>query len=179
LGTHWNDWGAYVAYRELMRAAAEWFPELETLAADRYRRLWQPGGEDILLSMLGLDGRGFPETLAFEPRFEIRAVEEKSDQPLDEFEPALRAPLTSRHPAASGPSVLVVRDSFAHRLIPFLSETFARVHYEWPASLTVPKRFRGMIQRERPALVIQEFAENALEKSPWRFRAFGKLEDAP
>ena len=179
MGTHWNDWGAYVAYRELMHAAREWFPQIEILPRHGYRRLRRPGGDVILLSMLGLDGRDFPETLVFEPRFETRAVEAKSGQALSEYTLKLRAPLTSLQPAASGPFAVVVGDSFGDKLMPFLSETFVQVHYEWPASLALSRWLRAMIKRDRPALVIHEFAESTLERPAERFRAFGRLKDPP
>ena len=50
------------------------------------------------------------------------------------------------------------RDSFAAQLIPFLAEHFERMLCIWDTNFD-----RAIIEHERPAVVIQEIVERALE----------------
>src|SRR5665811_247394 len=66
-------------------------------------------------------------------------------------------------------TVVVVRDSFAEQLIPFLSEQFQRVTYVW-----VPNPPFSLIEQESPDLVLQVMAERFLIRPPlmpdWELR---------
>jgi len=52
---------------------------------------------------------------------------------------------------------IVFQDSFGEALRPFLSERFQRVVYSWQVVFDP-----GMIERERPAVVIHEMVERTL-----------------
>jgi len=59
--------------------------------------------------------------------------------------------------ACVGPTVVMNQDSFGENLTPFLAERFRRTVVVEGSRLD-----RGLIERERPDIVIQEFVERAL-----------------
>jgi hypothetical protein len=59
--------------------------------------------------------------------------------------------ITENPGASGGLRAVMFRDSFASRLIPFLSEDFARILYQWQNDFD-PE----LVQREHPQVVIQE-----------------------
>ena len=56
------------------------------------------------------------------------------------------------------PRAVLFRDSFAAQLIPFLAEHFERMICIWDNDFD-----RAIVEHERPAVVIQEVVERALE----------------
>ena len=60
--------------------------------------------------------------------------------------------LVTQHQDPSLPTAMVFRDSFAGRLIPFLSEHFSRASYFWQNEFDFDD-----IERQKPDIVIQEF----------------------
>lgn len=64
--------------------------------------------------------------------------------------------------AANLPRAVMFRDSFASSMIPFLSEHFRRIVYEWQG----PNQFNyALVEREKPDVVIQEMVERKLSRS--------------
>ena len=60
--------------------------------------------------------------------------------------------VVTEHKDKSLPKAMVYRDSFAGRLIPFLSEHFSRASYLWQNEFDFEE-----IEQEKPDIVIQEF----------------------
>ncbi len=60
--------------------------------------------------------------------------------------------LVTEHRDPTLPKAMIFRDSFAGRLIPFLSEHFSRAFYLWQNEFDFDD-----IERQKPAVVIQEF----------------------
>ena len=76
-----------------------------------------------------------------------RVVEPEHEDPYGEV-----GLLVTEHKDRSLPKAVVYRDSFAGRLIPFLSEHFSRASYVWDNEFGFEQ-----IEREKPDIVIQEF----------------------
>jgi hypothetical protein len=67
-----------------------------------------------------------------------------------------------RDGAAGLPRAVMFRDSFGTALLPFLAEHFARIRFDW-----VDERFdAGVVESEKPQLVIQEVTERFLMRDP-------------
>jgi hypothetical protein len=174
LGTHWNALGAFHAYRAITLRLRDWFPELRPLVLEDFRVHSRPGGDMGLASMLGLEGVLAQQTLALAPRFERRAVDLKLGLPFHKVpKRGFRPSYASGAPGLTGPRVVLLRDSFGSQLWPFFAETFPRVFYLWPASLTVREVDRRVIAREHPDVVIRLFAERRLQEPMGALRAFG------
>lgn len=146
--THWNDRGGLVAYQALAQALTQWFPSLHPLQrGDFDTDPSVPSGDKT--TMLGLTdaGKVAMPGLVLRRGEGFTVVEPQHPDPYGEV-----GLLVTEHTDRSLPRAVVFRDSFAGRLIPFLSEHFSRASYLWQNEFDF-----DAIQREQPDIVIQEF----------------------
>jgi hypothetical protein len=164
--THWTTFGAFAGYVQIMKRLGQWFPQFEPEIRGDFDIAITPDLNGGLASMLAL-GDYFPESrVTFTPRFQRKAVETAAAHTVPPyFQPTV---VMDTHDA-SRPNVVVFRDSFAHELIPFLSEHFNKTTYLWPYPSTSREvRFfdKQFIEKEKPALVIDEFVERYFTEFP-------------
>jgi alginate O-acetyltransferase complex protein AlgJ len=147
--THWNDRGAFVAYRQIIGAVRARVPATPPAwTRDDFEPVVRvvPGMD--LAGMMGLT-RVLRETdLALVPRRPRRArvVEPSGARPMAE-----EGRLVTEIDDPSLPRAVIFRDSFASRLVPFLSEHFSRAVYLWQNDFDAAD-----VSREHPNVVIQE-----------------------
>jgi alginate O-acetyltransferase complex protein AlgJ len=154
--THWNDRGAYLAYRAIMQ-------RLDLPALPQYAGAPAPHRKSIdLARMAGLTEAetaasrptrcAVPEPVAFDP-----AVLDR-DQPFHYPFAAYKIPATV---CPSGRErLLIFQDSFAEALVPHLSETFARAAYVWRQPTL--EQMQQLVAVEHPTVVIEERVERFL-----------------
>jgi alginate O-acetyltransferase complex protein AlgJ len=154
--THWNDAGAWLLYREILTGLRPWYPELESTPDTAFVRVIRNGWSGDLATMLGLDGRLSEERLLLEPR-RVRAARmaDPGPRPVD----PQRRLSAAEHETPSRLRVVMFHDSFGLSLQPFLSESFSRIVFssgptDWRLNFDP-----ALVERERPAVVIQEIAE--------------------
>jgi alginate O-acetyltransferase complex protein AlgJ len=147
--THWNDRGALVAYQALITAARA---QVRSIPAAWTRADFEDVDRDVegmdLAGMMGLK-RVLRETdLTLVPRRPRRArvVEPAGGRPTDE-----EGRIVTEIPGSSLPRAVMFRDSFASRLVPFMSEHFSRAVYVWQNDFDTE-----IVTKERPDIVIQE-----------------------
>ena len=157
--THWNDLGAYAAYRAILQKLAEQLPAFEghePVAVRPFERTTPGLG---LPQIVGLS-QAYPER-----SFDLRVTEPRAEVPRKQragWEDRLRRQL----PFALGtgderlPKAVMFRDSFANALVPYLSESFSRIVYVWERDLN-PE----VVETEKPDVVIQEIAERFLGRT--------------
>ena len=151
--SHWNDLGAFVATQtvleRLREAAGDTLPGLAP--ADRrdfIRSEARRPGLD-LATMLGLESWVHEDDLRLRARQPgYRVVEPEHPDPAN-----IEGRLATLHTRAGLPRAVVFRDSFGSALVPYLSEHFSRALYLWEYDLDPL-----VIERERPQVVIQEWA---------------------
>jgi len=156
--SHWNFNGAIVGYEALMRAVQRALPP-GTLPdfVPAARPAYVPGVDYYsgdLARMLGLPQRVREDDVA--PLAKVLADAgsrcaqrvDKGEYPGFEFYACDRPVL---------PRAVILRDSMAIPLIPLLSENFSRVVYVESRKLD-----RALIEREKPAIVIEELVERSL-----------------
>lgn len=147
--THWNERGAYVAYRQLVEAIREQVPSVPPA--------WERGDFEAvsreenamdLAGMVGLKDVLREERLLLKPRRPriARTVEPAGGEPWWG-----EGRIVTEIPGSTLPRAVVFRDSFASRLAPFLSEHFSRVVYLWQDNFDA-----GVVRKEKPDVVIQE-----------------------
>ena len=156
--THWNEWGAYVAYREIVAALRGRYPGLEAKPASTFSVETLPdafsGG---LADMAGLGDylREDEIRLTLLSPGISRTVSTESGRNGDvEFSAA-----ESPNPAA--PRLVMLHDSFGDSLKPLLSEHFRRA-----AFFRTPRVSLQVLDREKPDVVIQEIVERSLMNGP-------------
>lgn len=156
LDSHWTHDGARVAYRLLTTQIPGLTPQNDD-------------GYDLTPTTFEGDlGRhvGLPESEWGEPgrRFTVRdRVVKRDDAPA--WVAGLPADSKPRHlpprmytcDAATGPTVVLFRDSFGEQLLPFLSADFRRA-----AVVSSDRLERNVIDAEQPAVVVQEIVARKL-----------------
>jgi hypothetical protein len=156
--THWNSRGAFVAYEELTRHLAHWFPAIQPLPRTAFHDVVQEadrGGD--LARMLNLTDQYREEVLDLQPKAPRLARLAAGSRPPSEAPAALPKPMVTECPTPGLPRAVIFHDSFFLGVYPFLSEHFHRAAYLWQYSLD-----RGLIEREHPDVVIQEVVERYL-----------------
>jgi hypothetical protein len=158
--SHWNELGAYAAYRaihERLRSLVPALADVEPIGVERSRRD-EPG-----MGLARIVGRAA-----------IQHEEVLSATPVDprsRIKPEHRATYAERvrtlAPIAHGvdddalPRAIMFRDSFANALIPYLSEDFQRILYVWNRDVD-PR----IVRVEQPDVVIQQILGRFLGRQP-------------
>lgn len=147
--THWNDRGAFVAYTAIVDAARVQVPAIPPpWTRSDFTAVARDVEAKDLAGMMGLKRVLREEDLLLvpgRPRL-ARVVEPAGAQPTDE-----EGRLVTEIPGSHLPRAVIFRDSFASRLVPFLSEHFSRAVYLWQNDFDA-----AVVEAERPDIVIQE-----------------------
>jgi alginate O-acetyltransferase complex protein AlgJ len=152
-GTHWNDIGAWAAYREVMEAAhaalpaivPRWRDEPMLVPTERAKESWD--------RRLHIDGRlTTADWTIRDPEPNWTLVYELKKVPRQRM---------TEIPSAPTPRVVVVHDSFAVPWQRWMSQHLGYVAYLWQAELDY-----AFVSQQRPDLVIQEHVERHLWPPP-------------
>lgn len=149
--THWNPYGAWVGYREILNVLQKDFPELKPYSLDDYVYLplgMQPGDIASNLGQVSVEEEHFELALA-------------SRKPVDKWIATVgkNQVITTALPGSTLPRLLIFRDSFSDNLAPFLSDNFSRAVYVSSYSID-----QHLIDAEKPDIVIYEATERWLSK---------------
>jgi alginate O-acetyltransferase complex protein AlgJ len=145
--THWNGFGAFVAYQQILRALQPQMPDLQPLdlgAFNRYRTM--DHGGDLAICIQQQDERQETQGIIFKPRAPLPPFK----QPVED---KASGGIATKNPDKSG-KVVLFRDSFAGALIAFLGYHFNEALYIWQ-----PEWDKEVLEREKPDLVIDEIVE--------------------
>ena len=156
--THWNDAGAYVAYRATIASLHD-AGVRDTIDFATVRPHMEPGGAD-LLALSGVAGLAPNPWLLYDfPRHaqEIMVPDYPNDPDLAHF---------ARHASiVANPSLrkaVFFGDSFLEQPRPFFAEDFRRAIFLHHSSVTDQQFDRHVLEAEAPDIVIQELIERSL-----------------
>ncbi len=154
--THWNNFGALVGYRELLRNVQN---EVKGFEFDPYENTKYEIKKEFSGDLAGML---------------LPSAELKDDQYVYDIGTNYKPDKPIRSPEAmdiitrskvNDHRLLIFRDSFANALIPYVSNAFGVVEY----SRVFPYDFR-LMQKEKPDVVIEQIVErnlpNLLTKAP-------------
>ena len=148
--THWNNYGAMLAYGEIMKKASGLTGQFDydDFVNSSYiiEKNWQGDLDAVLLP--AFPGRDYQ--VEFDKETQYRFI-----RPMRTYEDML----IETESTANDKRLLMFRDSFANALIPFLSDAFGYVCY----SRAVPFNY-SLIDRADPDIVIVEIAERNLPR---------------
>jgi len=158
--THWNQVGAYAAYRAILTRLRDLVPSLADAKVREveYRQKQTPGLG--LASLVGLEQVLVEEDLTAElthPRAEIA----REYRPRYAERVRRQAPFAHGVPDPGLPRAVMFRDSFGNALVPYLSEHFRRILYVWDRDVDP-----SVVIREKPDVVIQQIVGRLLERRP-------------
>jgi alginate O-acetyltransferase complex protein AlgJ len=147
--THWNYYGAFVAYQELVRTLAQkQVPGLKPLrmASFEVTNEFAPGGD--MARSLGVNMLE-SNAVIFIPQADL--------PPLDIYLPPENTKLKeiayAKNPRGKG-LVVVFNDSFGRYWVSFLGYQFAEADFVWHYDLNGP-----LIERKKPVFVVNEMVE--------------------
>ena len=147
-----------------MEALATWFPRLRAIPRSEFREVQiSEMGRDLSL-LLGIRNYYWDNYVDFKLIRPLLAHEVKGAAGQDDVPgkcPTGGPDMIFEHPDQRLPCAVMFRDSFATWLIPLLSEHFRRIVYTWQYTLD-----QGIVERERPDVVIQEMVERVLLSNP-------------
>jgi len=166
--SHWNYLGAMIASADIMQRVRSRFPEVPEFDESKFQLVWGAEGTGDLSLKVRLDyvegtyvesGRQSTTTQphsAIGVRYEITAHEvvEHAYKGLSATRPTR---LYRKAEAANLPRAIILRDSYADWMIPFLSEHFAESLFIWTRNLD-----EKVIDSFQPDLVIEEVVDRFL-----------------
>jgi alginate O-acetyltransferase complex protein AlgJ len=158
--SHWNAFGSYISYQQIGNYLSKWFPLIHIWKRSEFKKEHyqvEGGGLALWLGLNGLLVESAPTLVPLHPRksFTSEYLGEKESVISDSRKKYLAFATAVDDPNL--PKAIILRDSFADALQPFLSEHFRRIVYLWRYDLPVKE-----ILAEKPDVVIQEMVERAL-----------------
>lgn len=153
--SHWNFYGAYVAYHTMIRYMQKDFPMLEPLPLKALGWKKYKAFEPDLWMHLALEK--FFHTNELEPFSPAISEHIEPQLPVYEGYSAPAPPFCYENKAVDYPSMLLYGDSYAGYMLFYLSANFRRSVY-----LFTPLFYPSVMQQEKPDIVIQEMNDYAI-----------------
>jgi|GEM_PF-1960588 len=154
--THWNQFGAYLGYEEIMEAIRKDFPDLYTIPLDSFHvRIENSDGGDLMMN-LGLKS-GVPYD---QPVYKLKS--QNVPQPVDSsfaVKMSKKIFIRQMNPPHNKKKIFIVHDSMTMNLLGFLSPSFERVFYDWHTGVNVP-----LVMIEKPDILLHEMSEVFIAK---------------
>ena len=153
--THWNDRGAFAAYRRIIQELGALGLPVKALGPEAFDEAVedQPGGD--LVRLLGREGLTIEKDapiLSPKPSMPQIAQRPYTEMPGKNWIPKTE-PIFSENPGATVKAV-VFRDSFSSYMIKFFGYHFNRIVYVWQLNWDKP-----LIEREKPDVVMDVMLE--------------------
>jgi len=155
--THWNDYGAFLGYREMMRPLAAWFPAVRPFELEDFSVALKKGPAGDLAGMIGGTEFLSDENYLFTPRVPFTAKKVETNN-------TIRDPFTMQKEGAGLPRAVIFRDSFFTALVPFVAEHFSSSHFLWQR-WNSNTEMEGIVRKYQPDVVIEEVVERLIKES--------------
>lgn len=152
LDTHWNNYGAFIGYSNLMEEIKKDYPTLNILELKDFEVKTRPEKGGDLLNMLNVPlpklklkensiltlHKKVPYNYKYIKNEARKGVRTKNNKPLNQLR------------------IFVLRDSFTTAMEPFVSETFAEANFVWTHNFNSQY---NEILKYKPDIVIHEMVE--------------------
>jgi alginate O-acetyltransferase complex protein AlgJ len=151
--THWNDRGALIGYQQIAARLHDWFPAIRPMTREDFETSPAADSGDRT-TMLGLVDEGKRAMPGLVPRagWTAKVIEPVHPDPYGEDGTVITETGPDARGAGTGlPRGVMFRDSFGSRLLPYLSENFSRILYQWQKDIDP-----HLIVAEHPDVVIYE-----------------------
>lgn len=160
--THWNDWGGFVAYQDIMKSVAldKAMSDVIPLRPDNVR--FEPSAHvGDLRGMLGMSDAKAETYEKATPQLgkdPSGAPPERKETAPDNT-PGQSLEIRNSFALNANARVFFSHDSFGYALRPWLTATFGHAHFQhlWPDALPVKE-----LRMTRPQLVLQEIVERGV-----------------
>ncbi|WP_307355508.1 DHHW family protein [Hathewaya limosa] len=153
--THWNEYGAYYGYKEIMDEVSKKIKVEKPIGLDKFNIINKykvPSGGD-LANMLSLPDQYGEKEIKLSPK----TIRTSIQLPRENY--GIVNGKVMINPKKHLHKMIMLGDSFTDSLIPFMSEHFSESIYEKSYSFN-----SELIKYVKPDIVIQEVVERNLEK---------------
>ncbi len=147
--THWNVFGALVAYQQVLRALQDRFPVLEPMTLADFVT---PRGNRVLGDM----GNNWVPSAEPEERFELKRVAPGTWRRYN-ISDQMPVKMISQNPTPGLPEAIIYHDSFMFWQFDLFAEHFSKAQYTWSYHIDV-----DFVLGEQPDIVILEVTERFL-----------------
>lgn len=157
--THWNVYGAFIAYQEIMKKFKEYYPELEYMSLTDFNIVdadKKYSGD--LANMLGMQEYFEEKTYKMIPKNNRKA--KMRDVNNISGIVTKKPMLLSECDSCDNVTIMVIRDSFTVSLIPFLNEHFSKAIYI--SNDENPELVYTIIMKVKPNIVLFEKVERGM-----------------
>jgi len=155
--THWNNYGAFVAYREIMKPVSEWYPQIHPFELTDFVVSKTKVAAGDLSKFVGGEEFLDDEEFIFKPKSAFLAYKSEVDK-------VYRDPFAWSKNDDRLPRALMFIDSFSENMVQFLSEDFKYIRYDYQAwGENTP--IAEMIQKYKPDIVVEEIVERFVKNS--------------
>lgn len=146
--THWNEYGAFVGYKELFKKISADLPEIQPLTIDDYYIEWKITHGGDLAGMLGVQNKDYEDRYpVFTPLIKNNVVELPTvDYPKNTI-------ILYNEDCQNDLTILVFRDSFTTALTKFISPHFKKSFFIW--SSYDPE----LVEKVKPDVVVEGYVE--------------------
>ena len=150
--THWNDVGAFIGYKKLMGVVGEIFGMIKPYDFKDYSIKKATDYSGDLAEMMSLKG------VIKESNF----VMKKNNREEYKYLTASKEKniIVTEISNSKFPKAVMFRDSFSIRMIPFISNHFSRIVYDWGSYFDAE-----LIKAEKPDIVIREVVERSFKEA--------------
>lgn len=149
--THWNLFGAWVAYRTLMEHIKRDFPCLQPIELNQLTMTTSFNQRGDLAAMLGLENRMTRKEITMQLKDTSSTLTQSTTSDI-----VLRC-INNEVIDRCGLKAMVFRDSYANYLLPYLNKHFKTCTYVWTYNF-----MHEMIEEEKPDVVILEVHQSML-----------------
>ncbi|MCI7223515.1 MULTISPECIES: alginate O-acetyltransferase AlgX-related protein [Fusobacterium] len=145
--THWNSYGAFIGYEELLKVIKRDFVDIEEIKEKDLNISYKPYLNGDLGKMLSLNFNQYKKDNYKNIVIKNQEFEYIKNNPRGE------GILTKSNKKYK---VLILRDSFMTDMHPYISQTFGEVNYIWTHDFN---SFQKLIEEYNPDIIIQEIVE--------------------
>lgn len=150
--SHWNAYGAFAAYQEIVKPLVKWFPNIKSLELSDFTTVDKINYRGDLARLIG--GTGFikDEFVGIKPSkpFKAKRVEVPN------------GPLVMTQNGQQLPRAVIFRDSFFDELAPFISENMDYSVY-YPHQWDYQTPIFNILETQHPDVVIEEVVERNIK----------------
>lgn len=144
--SHWNSFGAFIGYTELMKELQKSDPQLKPLPMSYFNIQWEQRGGGDLSDVMGLN------LSEFKPQFSLKNDQSKIVIVKNDNLPEKSLCIRNEN-ATTNHKALIFRDSFTSALIPFLNLHFKEIIYLWDVPFSIEE-----VKKYDPDVVIECYA---------------------
>lgn len=139
--SHWNSYGAFLAYQKLIKTIAADLPAIRPLTENDLEITYYTGAGRDLENLINM-------------RWEEKNPEVKVKVPAGKEVPTdgypLKTVIVENDSAQTGLTVLIYRDSFTSMMLPFLSTHFKKIVLIWDVEYDL-----SMVEKVKPDIVME------------------------